>query len=134
MPTLTYSRYMKDFPSSARIDLAAAMELLNTEKRVKVKQGIPDAVEVLLNAAAAVVLGPLLLIGLEFSLFRRLWQDDREKARNRTYFAAMKLIEITDKDMRRYSNVSMSDPRWTKVRQNLAAIEVLIKILQAAAS
>jgi hypothetical protein len=133
MPTSAYNKYMRDFPRSAKIDLAAAMEALNTEKRIKVKAGLPDAVEGVLNVAAAVALGPLLLVGLEFSLLRKLWHEDQEKARSQTYFAVVKLIEITDRDMQRYSNVSMSDPRWTKVRDNLVAIEALIKILQAAA-
>ena len=130
----TNSKYMRDFPRSARIDLETAMEALSHRRAFGGRwwTSLPDAIEVTLAAAGAAVLGPLLIVGLTVPILRKIWDQANEGSRQTTYHGALKLIEVTDGVMHHLSNVSMSDKRWGAVRANLSAIELLINILQGA--
>lgn len=105
------SKYIRGFPGSARVDLLSAMEALYTDRvEPRLGSGVPPALET--------VLGTL--------------DEGTCRAHLRTYFEAANLIEVTDIEMHRLSDVALADPRWGKVRDQLTAIEGLIGSLRAA--
>lgn len=137
-------RYVADL-RQARIDLASAMASLNDHRFAPdARKILPDATLVTLTAAAAVVTGPLLLVGLTIPLLRAIWAQGSDDAKEKTYYGALRLIEITEKEIDKLKDDSLQarlgqphlwpalDRRWDAVSANLTAIQCLIDSLERA--